>query len=141
MINTTSYSQHAWLTSWLMAHLTSIYNLTLNSNFFFPSWKVTILTFNIDSKCKIKNHYKIHNIWILRNAFWRTKAKFEYLKITRRDITSTSTWFCLNRNKYSSSYVKDTKSMSRCSNKSIIFSMWICFFTTIDGNVKGETSV
>ena len=44
-----------------------------------------------------------------------------------KDITSTSTWFYLNRNKYSSSCLKDTKSMSRCSNKSVIFSTWICF--------------
>ena len=46
-----------------------------------------------------------------------------------KDITSTSTstWFYLNRNKYSSSCVKDTKSMSRCSNKPVIFSTWICF--------------
>ena len=44
-------------------------SIKLNSNFQYFSQEVTILTFNMDSKCIIKNHHKFHNIEIVRNAF------------------------------------------------------------------------
>ena len=71
-------------TSWLTTHPISIYNLKIilnlqsnfttlkysHSHFFcFLVKKEKILTFNINSKCIIKNHHKFHNIEILRNVF------------------------------------------------------------------------